>query len=372
MYIRNKVNKVLLVTFVTFLSTGILSGQSFADSLNNAPNNQLIPLEITPECSDATTATAYWQVNNKNENDVNITWTNIDNGQTGSYDAAPGLSQLTSYFNSTDPNNTTQFASENNTTQTNATEAACAPLAPVVPPVIAPTCIDGSIQQNLIYTWISPDQISVHTLNDQPLCNDISLDFSSYVMPSNYNGQGFYLSYDQNNPANNIPNPTAFPQTIYDNQALDLSAGTDGSATLTINLPDSCNNTQVDLYYAPEVTNIGPSGNGTSNIISAIYPSTGDCQIAAPTGSDPTNPSAPATTSPVVGGGYGGGSINATTTVTTSASTTPAATAAPSDVPELAYTGASPVIPYLTALGLVLVTSLIAYAVREDARSSKI
>jgi hypothetical protein len=195
MYISKSVKKVLLLLSIVFLSTGALNGQSFADSLTASSNDnaQLIPLEITPECSDATSATAYWQVNNKNASDVNINWANIDNGQTGSYEAAPGLSQLSTFFNSTDPNNTTQFISETNTTQTNATEAACAPTAPIAP-LSPPVCIDGSIQQNLIYTWISPNQISVHTLNDQPLCNDINLDFSSYVMPSSYNGQGFYIT----------------------------------------------------------------------------------------------------------------------------------------------------------------------------------
>jgi hypothetical protein len=366
MSLFSKYTSRFALLFITLTASAtLLSSPVFADPVNapaaNQNNANLIPLEITPECSDALTSTAYWQVNNKNTSNVGIDWTNVDNGQAGSYSATPGTSQLSTYFNSADPNNTTQFSSENNVTQTNATEAPCAPVNPV-----PPTCIDGSVQQNLDVTWVSPSEVTVQTVNDQPLCNAVSIDFSSYVMPASYNGQGFYLAYDPTNPANNVPNPTAFPQTVFDNQSATLAAGTDGLTTLDTNLPGACNNTQVDVYYGPEVTTIGPNGNGTANIVSQIYPSTTACPTA-PTGpSGPvgggTNPTPP-TTPVTITGGKGGGYV--ATASTASEATTTASTVAPAT---LAYTGESPVTPYAIALSLISLTGSLVYSVRKDAR----
>jgi hypothetical protein len=362
------INKCALLLLTVIASATLLSSPVFADPTTNAPvvtqdTTNLIPLEITPVCSDASTSTAFWQVNNKNTSDVEIDWTNIDNGQTGSYSAIPGMTQLSTYFDSTDPNNTTSFSSEGNVTQTNATEAPCAPVTP--PPA---TCIDGSVQQNLDITWVSPNQVTVQTVNDQPLCNSVSIDFSSYVMPASYNGQGFYLVYDPTNPANDVPNPTAFPQTIFDNQGATLEAGTDGLTTLTVNLPCACNNTQVDVYYGPEQTTIGPDGNGTANIASQIYPSNGACSTG-PTnpgggsgGGSGTNPVTPPVTPPVTGG-KGSGFVETASTTTPIVATTNIAVPA-----TLAYTGESPVKPYAIALSLIGLTGSLVYAVRKDAR----
>jgi hypothetical protein len=381
-YLSKYVNYILLLSFIFISSLSLVASPVFADtplngqgdSANNQNTVSQVPLEITPECSDGANASAYWQVNNKNTSDVNLTWTNIDNGHTGTFIAIPGLSQLTTYFDNTDPNNTTQFIYQGNTTQTNATEAACAtPAQPTQPP--APTCVDGSIQQNLSIDWVSPGEVTVQTVNDAPLCNNVSIDFSSYIMPAYYNGQPFFTTYDQNNPANNVANPTAFPQTIYDNQSATLSAGTDGLTTLNVNLPNSCNNVQVDVYYAPEQTVIGAQGNGTSNIASQIYPSAESCINTNPSGPvSGTNPGGPTTgTSPTSGGKGGGNDSTTTTTGTVVNSSSPVTAAKVSTLlsttnspATLAYTGESPIAPYLIAIALLGITSTVVYSVRKD------
>jgi hypothetical protein len=379
MYLHKYVNNIVLLSLTILASLTLITGPVFADSINNTASNQnntasanLIPLEISPECSDSASATAYWQVNNKNTTNVSVTWTNLDNGHTGSYVAAPGLSQLTTYFDSSDPNNTTQFISETNTTQTNATEAACNPIPTNLTPP-APACVDGNIQQNLDITWVNPGEATVHTVNDAPLCNNVTLDISSYIMPANYNGQGFYTVYDQNNPSVNIANITAFPQTIFSNQTATLVAGSDGQTSLNINLPDLCNNIQVDIYYAPEQDSIGANGSGTANIASQIYTSSYSCDNQAGSGnnsgtSTPSNPAAPST------GGKGAGIIPTPQNIPmqTAAVILPSSANQSAIASTLAYTGESPVEPYLIAFGLMAATTALAYDVRKDTFRSSI
>jgi hypothetical protein len=384
MFLRKHITNVLLVAATIIASVTLLGGQAFGDTPTTGTgstdtNSEIAHLSITPLCSDGTTSSAYWQVTNSTSETLSVDWTAIDNGTTGSFSADPGSSQLVSYFDSADNNNTTHFTLDGaDIGTTNATEAACGPsvVAPSQPTQpTAPTCVDGTNQQNLTVSWTSPNQVTVQTVTDAPLCSNVTVEFSSYIMPSTYNGQGFYLTYDMNNPANNVANPTAYPQTLFANQSATLAAGTDGLTTLTVNLPSSCNNTQVDIYYAPELTTIGDTGNGTANIASAIYPATGTCPTAPTQGGSGSgsNPSPP--TQPTGGnngmGGKGAGSPTSTTTtavVTPAVITTPVVTAA---APQLAYTGESPVIPYSLALGLMIATGSVVYAVRKDAYSAR-
>jgi hypothetical protein len=375
MYLRKYVNKIVLISTIA-ASVCLLGSQAYGDTLPTstpaaAQNIALIPLEIVPECSDSQTASALWNVTNSNTANVPIGWTNIDNGQSGTFSAPAGESSLVTYFDTTDPNNTTQFTYEGMTTSTNATEAACvtAPITNPAPTPVMPTqvCIDGTIQQNLTVTWVNPSTVTVQTLHDEPLCSAITIDFSSYVMPSNYDGTGFYRTYDMNDPANNVPNPTAFPQTIFDNQSATLAAGTDGLTTLTINLPATCDNAQVDVYYAPELTTLGPTGNGTANIVSNIYPATTTCPCpAAPVTTNPSTPpvpAAPVTTTPNNGnGGMGAGSPAATTAAVTP--NPPVTTPAPA---ELANTGQPLILPYLAALSLLVPSVALRLASRRHA-----
>jgi hypothetical protein len=379
MFVRKQLTRVFLFALTIIASCGLLGGQVFGDSYATSSTTQsLIPLSITPECSDASSAIAYWQVDNKNSTDVSISWTNIDNNHTGSFDAPAGNTTLSTYFDSTDPNNTTQFVSAGTTTQTNATEAACA-TPPLTPPL---ACVDGSIQQNLAVTWVSPSEVSVATASGAPLCASIQLEFSSYIMPANYNGQGFFTTYSQTDPSIDVVNDTAFPQTVFDNQTVTLAAGTNGATTINVQLPPSCDNTQVDVYYAPEQTVLGPTGNGTANIVSQIYLSSGICASAPPT----TGSGSGSTGTPT--GGNGSTTPTAPSQGSTSGSSTPVTPAAPSlpaengqggkgsgvlsaspatSATQLAYTGASPIVPYLIASSLLLTTATLFYAVRRDA-----
>lgn len=133
----------------------------------------------------------------------------------------------------------------------------------------AADCVDGSIQQGLSVVWASNSSVNIVTSNNLPLCNDINLVFSSYTMPDNYNGQGFYN------------NPTSTPQSIFSTVSTTLKEGTDGSTNISVNLPNPCKNVQVDLYYAPEIDTVGINGHGTQNITSKVYTSSGTCPSTA-------------------------------------------------------------------------------------------
>lgn len=138
------------------------------------------------------------------------------------------------------------------------------------------TCINGNVQQSLEINFPNSGQATIATNDGAPLCDAVTLYFSSYTMPSNYDGRGFF-------PVPGIANPSAYPQTIFSSTHVTLPAGYDGTKSLSIDMPNSCNNTQVDVYYAPEITNLGPTGHGTQNILSKIYGSARVCTPIVPT-----------------------------------------------------------------------------------------
>jgi hypothetical protein len=142
------------------------------------------------------------------------------------------------------------------------------------------TCIDGSKRANLQVTWNAHDSVSFVTTNNKLLCNDVTVFFSSYTMPDNYNGKDF------------TNNPTATPQTIFDSASYVMAKGTTGAHTLKIDLPEACKNIQVDLYYAPEVKDVTPAGHGTQYITGKIISKTADtCTPVTP--DEPTTPAVP-------------------------------------------------------------------------------
>ena len=120
------------------------------------------------------------------------------------------------------------------------------------------TCVDGSLRSNLVVTWKSNSNVTVATANNKPLCNDVTLFFSSYTMPDNYNGQPF------------THNPTASPQTIFGNATAVLKKGEAKATTMAIELPESCKNIQVDVYYAPKIETVGSNGHGNQYISGKI------------------------------------------------------------------------------------------------------
>jgi len=128
----------------------------------------------------------------------------------------------------------------------------------------ASTCVDGKNSGNLVVTWISNSEVTVGTVKNKPLCNDLDLHFSSYTMPDNYNGKPF----------NN--NPTATPQTIFDNAPASLEKGSTKPVKLAIKLPEACKNIQVDVYYAPIIETVSQAGHGSQYISGKIISKTND------------------------------------------------------------------------------------------------
>jgi hypothetical protein len=303
---------VLAVVAISSIFMGTLAvGNSAHAEMMPAPEQGFITLEVTPLCADNTAKVAYWKVVNKNADAEEINWNNFDNGTSGSYIAAPGESKLTTGYDLAAGNNRTGFVWTNNVSSTNSSNTPCQPETtpvteePSVPPV---QCVDGSVQQNLTIIWLSNDHVTIKTKNGAPLCDDVTVFFSAYVMPYNYDGQGFY------------GNPTAYPQHKFSSDSVTLEKGTDGTAELKVELPVSCHNVQLDVYYGPEIETVGSNGHGTQNIESKVILSDGTCEngngSAGGTPSTPTTPvtpAAPITTSPVVpapsmGNGAAGGS----------------------------------------------------------------
>lgn len=126
------------------------------------------------------------------------------------------------------------------------------------------TCVDGSKRANLSVTWNANDSISFKTKDGKKLCNDVTLFFSSYTMPDNYDGKGF------------TNNPTASPQQIFDSKSFVMKKGTTGASTLKVKLPEACRNIQVDLYYAPEIKVVTSKGHGVQYITGKIFTKTAD------------------------------------------------------------------------------------------------
>lgn len=270
-------------------------------NMQPAVEAQLVPLEVVPVCSDQTAMISRWKVTNKNDTDVVVVWNNFENGTSGTYTApartagtVASETELVTNYNPADPNNTTRFTYNGmELGQTNAQVSACAPV--VEEPV---ECIDGRIQQNLTYEYETDraagySAVYVKTVNDMPLCDDIDLFFSSYTMPDNYDGNGFF------------GNPTAFPQHVFSSVGLTLEKGSNAGSVFLIELPDLCKNVQTDLYYGPEITTVGPEGHGTQNIDSQVYLAEGKCDEGGnggvtPPVEPPVTPTTPEVTTPEV------------------------------------------------------------------------
>lgn len=146
------------------------------------------------------------------------------------------------------------------------------------------TCVNGSQRSNLAVAWNTNGNVSFKTMNGKPLCDDVTLFFSSYTMPDNYDGKGF------------SNNPTASPQTIFDSASYVMKKGTTGASTLSIKLPEACKNIQVDLYYAPEIKTVTAAGHGRQYITGKIISKTVNSCDTTPT--TPTTPETPPTVPP--------------------------------------------------------------------------
>lgn len=325
-------NKVLFVLMLVIsMLSPVLSGMTQAQVADPAQAQAvaaqpIIPLEVEPVCSDAATGTAKWKVTNKNTQTVNIHWTNLFNNVSGDFGAVNGVSTMITSYVASDPNNTTRFESGTDVNQTNATKAACNPVVTPQPPV---DCIDGSVYGNVIATYLANNKVQLTTAGGKQLCNDVTVFFSSYIMPDNYNGLPFF------------GNTTAYPQDKFASVSAVLPANSPINQTLEVALPDSCRNVQVDVYYGPEIVTVGPNGHGTQNILSQVYPKTGVCGQPGQ-GSGGNNGGG--TTNPGGNGGNNNGGNTAQPTggmgssvVTTAVATTPATVtpvAQPTTLPE--------------------------------------
>lgn len=151
-------------------------------------------------------------------------------------------------------------------------------VAPAAHATTTSTCVDGSVRSNLAVTWNSNSNVTVATVGNKPLCNDVTVFFSSYTMPDNYNGKPF------------TNNPTASPQTIFGNATAVLKKGETKATTMAIELPESCKNIQVDVYYAPKIETVGPKGHANQYITGKIINKTqAECTPETP----PVTPEVP-------------------------------------------------------------------------------
>jgi len=337
---------VVLTFAVTFMSSIGMGQQAFAATTDNQQQVNSVPLEIEPVCSSESKLQSQWTVTNKNPENVTIDWNNFENNLTGAYVAPAGKSTMITGYNPADPNNTTRFTSLGQTSQTNATKVACndEPEVPEVPET--PACVDGYLHDNLFARYINSNTVSVSTKNGALLCDNVELYLSSYVMPRNYDGNGF------------AGNATAYPQTLSESVKITLPARTTGEGTYRVNFPD-CENVQFDLYYAPEIKTVGENGHGTQNILSNIVlrddkRCDGDVVVTPPT--EPTTPTPEPTTPevtptpqqptvPTTGNGNASGEMIK--------KSKPVSSPAPAGVTELPHTGASGTMPVML-IGMLL------------------
>ncbi len=118
----------------------------------------------------------------------------------------------------------------------------------------ADSCVDGSIRRNIAVTLKSDKSVTVGTVNNKPLCDDVKLYFSSYILPENYNGERFK------------DNPTASPQTLFSSTSVVLKKGATERVPMTIKMPAACKDVQIDVYYGPEIETVTEKGHGAQFI----------------------------------------------------------------------------------------------------------
>ncbi|HSX42665.1 MAG TPA: hypothetical protein VLF59_01100 [Candidatus Saccharimonadales bacterium] len=260
----------------------ITQGSAAADSWNGHGQNSDDRISISADCYQ-NDGTQLWTITNPKNHPVKINWASDDGDESGSYMAHPGDSELTSPYDSAEPTENYVFSQHHEadiilSVAIDACEA----------PAEAPACIDGSIRDNIVLDWSqSTGIVSVHTLNNQPLCDDVTLYLSSYTLPSDYDKTGIF-------------DDSSIPQQLLDSTSVTLAKGTDGTATLEVNLPDACTSYQLDLYYAPEITVVTGAGHGSQllygEITSAVQdPGTCDCPITPPAGGLGGGPATPET-----------------------------------------------------------------------------
>ena len=138
------------------------------------------------------------------------------------------------------------------------------------PSAAAESCTTGSKYTDFTGSYSGKDTMTIQTKDGKKLCNDVNVNFSSYVAPDNYNGKGFKN------------NPTAIPQSMFYNKTVTLKKGTTGKTTVTVQVPNECTNYQIDAYIGKVQTKITTSEGlvGTNAIVGKLFQKTkSDCTV---------------------------------------------------------------------------------------------
>lgn len=297
--LRNVLHSRVFVLFgfsaLSFIN--LAGGVVHADSAPTARS-----VTIAAICSDAAAGSAQWRIGNPNPDSMvtNVQWK--DGTHSGSIALKYGFTPLATSYDATAPAPSITFIQAGLPNQTVAVSAqSCG--APIT------NCVDGYVRGNLQFTWSQMGTVTLSTVHNAPLCADVTVELSSYSLPSTYDGSGVF-------------DDSAVPQRLFANTEVVLKQGATSSQTLTVNVPNACTDYQLDAYYGPEIITVSYGGQGAQLIYGKIYPHTAtDC-------STPTTP------------GRGAGDV------------TPSATTAPAVTKQatLADTGTSTLLPTVGAL----------------------
>jgi hypothetical protein len=286
----------LFVAGITMLCSLVLV-PAMSVSASAMPTDTTSPaVSIDSSCVSATEGIARWSINNGSDADVNVSWQGA--GANDTYVATQGESELVTPYaasNSAPYVFTQEGQSDLSITPAN---VACGDtsMRDTSDNETAPTpeaCVDGSVRANLDKEWSeNNDYVIVHTANGAPLCDDINLYLTNYTLPSTYDDSGIF-------------DDSSIPQQLFDSVHTVMHKGTNVSDKMTIKVPDACTDYQLDLYYAPEITEVTGAGHGTQLIYGRIYTNTAtDCSAPVPTpgmgGGDVTPPVETTPPAPVV------------------------------------------------------------------------
>ena len=142
--------------------------------------------------------------------------------------------------------------------------AAVAAINGINKPVLATSCTNGTSYKNFVGSYDGNNILTVQTAGNKPLCKDANVNFTSYKILNNYNGNGW----------NN--NPTALPQTSIWNKTVTLKKGTTGKTSVQLQAPDACTPYQIDAYIGPVQTEIKTKEGliGTNAIVYKLFKAT--------------------------------------------------------------------------------------------------
>ncbi len=276
--LRNVLHSRVFVLF----GFSVLSIFSLAGGVAHAATPAARPVTVAAVCSDSGAGTAQWRIGNPNPDSMttNVQWN--DGTHSGSIALKYGFTPLTTSYDASASTPSVTFTQAGMPDQTVAvnTQSCTEPLA---------GCVDGYVRSNLQYTWSQTGAVTISTVNNAPLCADITVEFSSYSLPATYDGSGVF-------------DDSAVPQQLFANTEAVLKQGTTGDQTLTVNVPNACTDYQLDLYYGPELTTVSYSGQGAQLIYGNIYLHTAtDCSAPVTPGRGagdvtPPTPAVPAAT----------------------------------------------------------------------------